>query len=82
MTICGIDPKRGTIFKISRLSFLAKSFAADSQGRNPVLLVLPIRENRSHPWLEAILNLAARMTAVVRGNDSLPAARNPLLSFV
>jgi hypothetical protein len=55
---------------------------AFAQRINPVLLVLPIRENRSHPWLKAILNLAARMTAVVRGNDSLPAARNPLLSFV
>jgi hypothetical protein len=65
---------------------LASVFSATdpafAQRINPVLLVLPIRENRSHPWLKAILNLAARMTAVVRGNDSLPAARNPLLSFV
>ena len=36
----------------------------------------------SYPWLNAILTFAARITAVVRGNDSLPATRNPLLSFV
>ena len=39
-------------------------------------------DNPSYPWLKAILTFAARMTAVVRGNDSLQATRNQLLSLV
>jgi len=64
------------------VSVFSKTDPAFAQRINTLFYNFAIRENLSHPWSKAILTFAARMTALVRGNDSLPATRNPLLSLV
>ena len=39
-------------------------------------------DDLSRPWLKSNLDFCCADDAVVRGNDSLPATRKPLLSFV
>ena len=78
--------KRGAVVKKHLQARLRVSFPQQIQHSHsessPCFFCLPIRVYPSYPWLNAILTFAARITAVVRGNDSLPATRNPLLSFV